>query len=373
MNDLYLNVKKTAGEKYPQGIYGVGSPGRLNTNQSINIFEMTRLFLDWDFDKIAMGTVFALGIKDGKLYSWGDNSNGQTGQNTASGTTPFPTQIGTDTDWTHVDAGLSHSGAIRAGKLYTFGSNINGRTGLGTTVGTTLVPTQVGTDSDWTAISMADANSLAIKGGKLYSCGNNQFGQLGQGLPASSGTNVDVFTELDGGSTGWTDISVGYSTISAIKNGNVWTAGSNLAGRTGQGTVSGNTITITQAPASTDGNMVKTYCGGTVTFCIRASGKLWGAGSSNALGGGGADTNNFREVNADTDWKSMSVTSSAAAGIANSFMALKGTKLMGMGSNVYGQMGTPVPDYTEWTQLFDLGRAPRQLCTNFSRMTYVLM
>jgi alpha-tubulin suppressor-like RCC1 family protein len=82
------------------------------------------------------------GIKsDNKLYCWGDNQNGQLGneENTAKN---VPTKVGDD-DWIEITAGLLHNCGIKADKkLYCWGDNTYGSIGDGTS-GTQSTPVLV--------------------------------------------------------------------------------------------------------------------------------------------------------------------------------------------------------------------------------------
>ena len=54
---------------------------------------------------VAAGSAHSLAIKGGKLYSWGNPSNGRLGNGTTSPDVTSPAQIGSNTDWLTVGFG----------------------------------------------------------------------------------------------------------------------------------------------------------------------------------------------------------------------------------------------------------------------------
>ena len=83
----------------------------------------------------------SLGIgTDGNVYSWGDNTNGQLGDNTTTlRSTPVrvaaPTDAPSGLTWVQVSAGWNNNsfGLASDGNLYSWGSNVNGQLGDNTT------------------------------------------------------------------------------------------------------------------------------------------------------------------------------------------------------------------------------------------------
>jgi len=89
---------------------------------------------------------------DGSLWAWGVNNNGQLGiagipTGGVDAHSPVPARVGTLTGWTQVSAGGSLNNGftvgIRNGHVYAWGQNTNGRTGLGATSGNTVTPARV--------------------------------------------------------------------------------------------------------------------------------------------------------------------------------------------------------------------------------------
>jgi alpha-tubulin suppressor-like RCC1 family protein len=269
-----------------------------------------------------------------ELWSFGTDTSGVTGLGTSTGKTLVPTQVGTSTDWNIFSAGTAHSLTVKDdGTLWSFGDNSVGATGLGTTIGSTLEPTQVGTDTDWASIAAGPTHSVAIKeDGTLWSFGSNASGATGQN--ASTGSTLEP-TQV-GGDSNWVTISAGGDYSLVIKqDGTLWSFGSNVNGRTGLGTSTGETLEPTQVGVDTNWSIVS--AGIAHSLAVKDDGTLWSFGSNaQARTGLGTTTGNTLEptqVGTDTDWASI------AAGPAHSVAIKDDGTLWSFGSNVNGRTG----------------------------------
>jgi len=106
--------------------------------------------------KIAAGARHSLAIDDmGQLWSWGSNQFGRLGQATLNlnVTQSTPLQLDAATDWESVATGEQSSYAIkRDGTLWAWGDNSEGQLGLGDNTDR-VVPVQVGTFTDWVEVA----------------------------------------------------------------------------------------------------------------------------------------------------------------------------------------------------------------------------
>ena len=155
--------------------------------------------------KIKGGSEFLLALTDeNKLFSWGYNNYGQLGNN-AELFDNEPKRILSLARFSIVNiaAGENFSAAVdKQGKVWTWGQNNDGQLGHGTysDLSTPLVQKF---DKNVTKISAGEAHtSLLTDDGELYMCGSGKNGQLGRGgghdsvaSKRSSPTLVDFFTK----------------------------------------------------------------------------------------------------------------------------------------------------------------------------------
>ena len=180
--------------------------------------------------------VASLAIKtDGTLWSWGQNTYGQLGQNNTANFSS-PVQVGSGATWSQVSGGYSHVTATKTdGTLWAWGQNNYGQLVQNDTVNRSS-PTQVGALTTWLKVVSGYGNSFAIKtDGTLWSWGYNPFGQLGQNdlVYRSSPTQV-------GAGTTWLSVSIyiqGYHCLATRTDGTLWTWGYNGYGELGQNDV----------------------------------------------------------------------------------------------------------------------------------------
>ncbi|MDR1614312.1 MAG: hypothetical protein LBS26_01955 [Campylobacteraceae bacterium] len=244
-------------------VYASGENGNsqlgLDTTADQPVFIEVNSLIGKNITAISAGVAHSLAVDgDGALYVAGDNSNGRTGLSTESGNTNTFTAI-TDLSGVKivaVSAGEAHSLAIDSdGKVYAAGYGKDGRTGLGTSILTnneklsfTAVPFPDGVKI--VAVSAGYDHSLAIaEDGALYVAGDASDGRLGIGTGSNQGafTKADI-TALSGKVIVAAAAGDKHSVILA-SDGRVYTAGANSNGRTGRGTVSGNTDTFIQVVA----------------------------------------------------------------------------------------------------------------------------
>ena len=219
---------------------------------------------------------------DGTLWAWGDNTNGQLGQNDRINRSS-PIQIGTDS-WSFVTTANGVVHGIRNNLLYAWGNNVTGFIGTGDNI-TRSSPVQITAGpASWSFLASTGFNSLGIStGGDLYVWGNNANGQLGTG-----GGSLTTPTLVIGAPTTWSSVSVGASHVLGIRSNNTLYAwGSNTNGELGIGLGSAATA-FRSAPAQIglDNSWSIIDAGSNVSAAIRNDGGLftWGLNSSGQLG-----------------------------------------------------------------------------------------
>ena len=134
----------------------------------------------------AAGKNFALAIKDGRVWAWGDNASGQLGNGTTSNA-KAPVIVPNMSNVISVSAGLATSYALTSdGYVYAWGKNASYQLSNGTTTNSST-PVQIkcsGTAiSGIVAIAAGGSHALAIKyasgNNSILAWGSNSSGQLG--------------------------------------------------------------------------------------------------------------------------------------------------------------------------------------------------
>ncbi|XP_072527176.1 X-linked retinitis pigmentosa GTPase regulator-like isoform X2 [Salminus brasiliensis] len=122
-------------------------------------------------------------MQDGRLYVWGDNSEGQIGLGKEAGAvSPRELSVGRRVAW--VSCGYYHSAFVTVdGALFTFGERDSGKLGLSTAqLPNHKVPQHVEGISDRVLqVACGGGHTVALTEDYLYSFGLGQFGQLGHG------------------------------------------------------------------------------------------------------------------------------------------------------------------------------------------------
>ena len=177
------------------------------------------------------GRFFAIGT-DGKLYAWGNNSQGALGVGGDSLRRNTPTAVNVTSSFVFVASGIQNSAAIATdGSLFTWGVASNGALGNGvTTPALNGTPIKIGTSS-WHQVKVGQNFMIGITAAfKLFAWGLNNTGQLGDGTVTQRLSPVAI------GSSSWIFIAAGQSQSFAIRSDNtLWSWGMNINGSLGLG------------------------------------------------------------------------------------------------------------------------------------------
>jgi alpha-tubulin suppressor-like RCC1 family protein len=127
---------------------------------------------------------------DGTIWTWGFNYSGMLGQGTTQYVPQHYSPFQLPGEWISVGARYGHMAAVRKdGTIWTWGNNSDGQLGTNDT-NNRLSPTQVQTGTDWKKIYVGFFNNFAIKNdGTIWSWGRNGYGELGKGANSSSMNN----------------------------------------------------------------------------------------------------------------------------------------------------------------------------------------
>jgi len=261
------------------------------------------------------------------LFAFGNNANGQLGQNSRVSQSS-PVQI-PGTTWSSISSGFSHSLATKTDNtLWACGSNSNG--GLGqNAVASRSSPVQI-PGTTWDTLGTGYLYSFSTKSdGTLWSWGYNSRGQLGQNNTIQYSSPVQI------PGTTWSRIEAGvYLSLSAIAkktDGTLWSWGYNNNNELGLNDSTPRS-SPTQIPGTTWNSINTGYYHSLAT---KTDGTLWSWGYNNKgqLGqNNGTGYGSPRQI-PGTNWSSVS------AGYYSSLATKTDGTLWSWGYNNSGQLG----------------------------------
>ena len=240
--------------------WGVGTSGQIGNgaSSSVNVPTQATMPSGVDgFSQVSTNSSFScalagIGESVGKVYCWGNGTNGQIG-NGANSTVNVPTSVTMPSgvnSFSQVSTNSSFSCAIagsgtNAGKVYCWGAGTNGRIGNGANSSVnvpTLVTTPSGVDS-FSQVSTNTSFSCALAGsgvnaGRVYCWGGGTGGQIGNG--ASSDVNVPTSVTMPSGVSAfgqvWTSNNYACAiAASGVNAGKRYCWGDNFSGQLGTG------------------------------------------------------------------------------------------------------------------------------------------
>ena len=288
-----------------------------------------------NWKQISSGGNYNAAIKtDGTLWLWGDNTNGTLGDNTiVHRSSPVQTVSG-GTNWKQVACQQYTTASIKTdGTLWLWGWNFNGMVGDNTQTQRISPVQTVAGGTNWKQVSVGSAGTAAIKtDGTLWLWGYNTYGQLGTNNITHRSSPVQTVS----GGTNWKTVSQGNGKNAAIKtDGTLWLWGDNTLGQLGD-----NTLTHRSSPVQTVAggtNWKQVACGASSILVLKTDGTLWTWGT-NGYGQLGDNTIVHRSspvqtVSGGTNWKQV-----ACAQLHSTAIKTDGTLWL-WGRNSYGTLG----------------------------------
>ena len=212
--------------------------------------------------------------RDGKVFAWGYNGFGQLGDGTRgldeNRSTPVAVQ-GLE-DVISISAGDDHSMALtRDGKVFAWGCNVDGQLGDGTREDR-LTPVAVQDLEDVISISAGGFHSMALtRDGKVFAWGYNRYGELGDGTRRIRSTPVAALGLED-----VISISAGVSHSMALtSDGKVFAWGYNRYRQLGDGTSANRSTPVAVQDLE---NMVSISAGENNSMALQSDGDVfaWG-------------------------------------------------------------------------------------------------
>lgn len=265
--------------------WGDNSFGQLGNNSTVDHF--TPAYVDGLYSgvsAVASGESHTCVINEiGGVECWGWNSDGQLGDNSTT-TRLIPVTVdGLPSGVIAISAGIAHTCALTdTGGVKCWGDNINGQLGDNTTTDRHTPVNVYGLTSGVTAISADGWHTCALTSTGGVKCwGNNYDGQLGDNTKTDRHIPVNVY----GLTSGVNSISTGsYHTCAIVSTGGVKCWGYNNHGQLGDNTTTLRLtpVNVTNLPSGVLGINAGTYhtCAVTTSNGI----KCWGRNTEGQLG-----------------------------------------------------------------------------------------
>lgn len=259
-----------------------------------------------NMSKVSAGASHTVTLKDdGTVWAWGNNNAGQLGDNSTF-TTWTPVQvvgsggIGFLTDIIAVAAGMNSTFTVALKSdhtVWTWGNNSNGQLGNNSTNPSSvpvqvLAPNAVDNLTNITAIAAGKLHTLALKDdGTVWAWGINTYGQLGNGNNTQSLIPVQV-----SGAINIVQIAAGLYTSSAVAaDGSIWTWGLNTNGSLGINSQTNSNIPVQVHGVGDVGTLANIAAVGAGNYHMLARSNsgttyAWGFNDSGQLGIGNSRT-----------------------------------------------------------------------------------
>ncbi|MHA3684524.1 RCC1 domain-containing protein [Leucobacter sp. HY1908] len=294
------------------------------------------------FTQVSAGSLHSVAVAaDGTAYAWGDNSSGQLGDGTNTGSSvPVRVKMPDGVTFTQVSAGSLHSVALTEdGTAYAWGANSGGRLGDGTNTGSSVpVSVEMPVGVTFTQVSAGYLHSVALAAdGTAYAWGNNSDGQLGDGTNTSSSVSVPKPVQMPAGVT-FTQVSAGYwHSVAVAADGAAYAWGYNVAGQLGDGTHTSSNVPVqVELPAGVTFKQVSAGGSHSVAVAVDGAAYAWG---SNVFGQLGNATNTGSNVPVQVEFPAGVTFKQVSAGGSHSAAVAADGTAYAWGSNSSGQLG----------------------------------
>jgi len=323
--------------------WGKNDVGQLGNEDTENVLSPIKI-MDGVI-KFSAGASHVLVVtEDGTLWGWGSNQYGQlmdySQKEVNTSGTPIAVQLKPVKLLDNIEdvaAGSSHSLALdKEGNLLAWGNNINGQLGnngagelvSGRFGGKTLTLRQPDKIMSEVKLIAASRNNSAVlkNDGSLWVWGENRYGQIGDGTTINSGTPIKILDDVE-------TYSLGMKHVMAIKQDrSYWAWGSDVNGELGDGYKS-----LLTAPVKVLDNIIQAASYDGHTLALGKNGDLYAFGANNS--GQLGDGTLFNTSKAILVMKDVQ---QAAAGLNHSLSLKTDGTVWAWGRNSYGQLGNGI-------------------------------
>ncbi|MBC7746498.1 hypothetical protein H7Y40_00770 [Pedobacter sp.] len=307
------NCVLAAGEVF---CWGQNTYGQLGNNTTTNSSVPVKVQgLPATMTAVATSTNSSCAIATGEVYCWGRNNQGQLGNNKATGSSPEYRSLvavkisgvlagKTTTDLATSGSRSYHMCAIADGLAYCWGDNTNGNLGNNSTTDSN-VPVAVSTVGVLAGKTVTDISAEGLSGavstcvvasGAAYCWGSNDNGKVGNGISGNSDYKTPQAVSTSGVLTGKTvtDINVGNNHTCALADAKAYCWGANNYGQLGNNQASGTAtksllpVAVSEIAGAFLGQAITNLGGGANRGCAAASNKIycWGWNTRGQIGDG---------------------------------------------------------------------------------------
>jgi alpha-tubulin suppressor-like RCC1 family protein len=302
------------------------------------------------FSSISAGDGHSCGVTTfGSAYCWGLNFYGQLGNNSNTDSS-IPVLVQGGLTFSSISAGGFHScGVTTSGSAYCWGYNSVGQLGNKLTIDSSI-PVLVNGSLTFSSISAGSGHSCGLTStGSAYCWGYNGFGQLGN----NSTTNSSIPILVNGGLT-FSNFSAGYYHSCGLTSaGRAYCWGYN-----GFGGLGNNSTTNSSIPVAVDGGLIFSSIsaggGQSCGLTFAGSAYCWGYNVSGQLGNNSTiDSNIPVLVKGDLTFSNISAGKFQLCGVntSGSVYCWGGNSFGQLGNNSITNSSTPV---TVINSLFNL-------------------
>lgn len=222
------------------------------------------------------------------VWAWGTNINGRLGlDEDIVPQSNSPAQVNSVSGASAIAGGGNHSLMLKDGMVFAWGLNDNGQLGDGTNTSSSSPVQVVDLPDKALAIAAGLEHNIALVGDKVYLWGKlNRFDQPKDGKRPQPVLKAQV--EGGGELTGIVKISAGLNDLALDKDGAVWTWGLQQFGMLGRPELRG-AVRAVKVPIPVDGGrVIDVVTNGNHCLALKSDGTIyaWGRNSSGQLGTG---------------------------------------------------------------------------------------